>query len=165
MTVEQLAARLSGGYVWSAYDKTLRNVIQEVLLGTSLGVVDKYIDSSRYMAHAAVDTLRKTWRANLDLQSCTGKYPRLVSIACFEMAVLMLTALPLAMAKPADLAEVEMKHVNHIFAIFGSSKIVGSTEMSLCWRLLLLVSGKVISNNVRCYCQNVGNVDRESQHG
>ena len=134
MTFEQLAARLAGGLSRPVDDDTLRVAIKTVLPETALGELDG-IKALPGMVSAAVDTLRKAWRAGIDLQARASIHPRLQSIAILEEAVLK--ALPPAMMRPADLVTEGLQRLDHAVALFGPLDIVGITELSPCWRPLL----------------------------
>ena len=72
MAFEQLAARLAGGLLRAIDDESLRAGVQAALPGTQLGELDA-IKSLPGFVGAAADTLRKAWRAGIDLDS--GKEP------------------------------------------------------------------------------------------
>ena len=134
MTFEQLAARLAGGLFRPIDDDALREAIGTVLPDTELGELDG-IKALPGMVNAAADTLRKAWRAAIDLQSRAGEHPRLSSIAALEEAVLY--ALPPAMKRPADLVSAGLNRLNRAPTLFGPIEIVGITELSPVWRPLL----------------------------
>lgn len=134
MTFEQLAARLAGGLSRPVDDETLRATIQAVLPDVALGELDS-LKSLPGMVGAATDTLRKAWRAGVDLQARRSEHPRIASIASLEKAVL--TALPPAMMRPVDLVAAALQRLDHVAALFGPIEIVGITELSPCWRSLL----------------------------
>jgi len=134
MTFEQLAARLAGGLSRPVDDETLRATIQAVLPDVALGELDS-LKSLPGMVGAATDTLRKAWRAGIDLQARRGEHPRIASIASLEEAVL--AALPPAMMRPVDLVAASLQRLDHVAALFGQIEIVGITELSPCWRPLL----------------------------
>lgn len=134
MTFEQLAARLAGGLSRPVDDETLRATIQAVLPDVALGELDS-LKSLPGMVGAATDTLRKAWRAGVDLQARRGEHPRIASIASLEEVVL--AALPPAMMRPVDLVAAAMQRLDHVAALFGPIEIVGITELSPCWRSLL----------------------------
>ena len=104
------------------------------LFRLSLGELDG-IKGLPGMVGAAADTLRKAWRAGVDLQARAGEHPRLQSIARLEAAVV--DALPPAMMRPADLVAAGRARLNHAPALFGPIEIVGITELSPVWRPLL----------------------------
>ena len=134
MTFEQLAARLAGGLAQPVDDDALREAITAVLPETALGELDG-IKALPGTVGAAADTLRKAWRAGVDLQVRAGEHPRLQSIACLETAVV--GALPPAMMRPADLVAAGSARLEHAPALFGPIEIVGITELSPVWRPLL----------------------------
>ena len=134
MTFEQLAARLAGGLTQPVDDDALREAITAVLPETALGELDG-IKALPGMVGAAADTLRKAWRAGVDLQERAGEHPRLQSIASLEAAGV--EALPPAMMRPADLVAAGSARLKHAPALFGPIEIVGITELSPVWRPLL----------------------------
>ena len=141
MTFEQLAARLAGGFVQPVDDDALREAIKAVLPGTTLGELDG-IKALPGMVSAAADTLRKAWRAGIDLQARAGKHPRLKSIVVLESAVLK--ALPPARMRPADIVHTGLGRLEYTAALFGTIEIVGITELSPVWRPLLhAIAGRV----------------------
>ena len=141
MTFEQLAKRLAGGLAQPVDDDALREAITAVLPETALGELDG-IKTLPGTVGAAADTLRKAWRAGVDLQARAGEHPRLQSIACLEAAVL--EALPPAMMRPADLVAAGSARLEHVPALFGPIEIVGITELSPVWRPLLhALAGRV----------------------
>ena len=134
MTFEQLAARLAGGLARPVDDDALREAITAVLPQTELGELDG-IKALPGMVGAASDTLRKAWRAGVDMQARASEHPRLQSIASLEAAVV--DALPPVMMRPADLVAAGSARLEHAPALFGPIEIVGITELSPVWRPLL----------------------------
>ncbi len=134
MTFEQMAARLAGGLAQPVDDDALREAITAVLPETALGELDG-IKALPGMVGAAADTLRKAWRAGVDLQERASEHPRLQSIASLEAAVV--EALPPAMMRPADFVVAGSARLEHAPALFGPIEIVGITELSPVWRPLL----------------------------
>ena len=134
MSFEQLAARLAGGLSRPVDDEVLRATIQTNLPSIALGELNN-LKSLPGMVGALVDTLRKAWRAGVDLQARAGEHPRIASIASLEERIL--AALPPAMMRPVDLVAAGLQRLNHVDALFGPIEIVGITELSPCWRPLL----------------------------
>ena len=134
MSFEQLAARLAGGLSRPVDDEVLRATIQANLPRVALGELDS-LKSLPGMVGALVDTLRKAWRAGVDLQARAGEHPRIASIASLERRIL--AALPPAMMRPVDLVAAGLQRLDHVDTLFGSIEIVGITELSPCWRPLL----------------------------
>ena len=141
MTFEQLAVRLAGGLARPIDDDALREAVKSVLPETALGELDG-IKALPGMVSAAADTLRKAWRAGIDLQARAGKHPRLGSVAILEAAVVQ--TLPRTMMRPADLVAVGRARLDHAATLFGPIEIVGITELSPVWRPLLhAIAGRV----------------------
>ena len=92
-----LAARLAGGLLRAIDDESLRAATQAALPGSQLGELDA-IKSLPGFVGAAADTLRKAWRAGIDLEARSGGHPRLASLASLEKAVL--AELPPAFLRP-----------------------------------------------------------------
>ena len=134
MTFEQLAARLVGGLCRAVDDDSLREAINSVLPETELGELEG-IKALPGMVSAAADTLRKAWRAGVDLQARAGDHPRLKSMAILEEAVLR--ALPPSMMRPGDLVSAGFQRLDYVATLFGPIDIVGITELSPVWRPLL----------------------------
>ena len=141
MTFEQLSARLAGGLARPVDDDALREAIKTVLPDTALGELDG-IKALPGMVSAAADTLRKAWRAGIDLQARAGEHPRLGSVAILEAAVVR--TLPPEMVRPDDLVAAGCARLEHAATLFGSIEIVGITELSPVWRPLLhSIAGRV----------------------
>ena len=141
MIFEQLAAWLAGGFVRPVDDDALREAVTTELPETALGELDG-IKALPGMVGAAADTLRKAWRAGVDLQARAAEHPRLQSIASPEAAVV--DALPPAMMRPGDLVAAARARLEHAPALFGPIEIVGITELSpVCRPLLHALAGHV----------------------
>ena len=141
MTFEQLAVRLAGGLTRPIDDDALQEAVKAVLPETALGELDG-IKALPGMVSAAADTLRKAWRAGIDLQARAGEHPRLGSVAILEAAVVQ--TLPPAMMRPADLVAAGRARLDHAATLFGPIEIVGITELSPVWRPLLhALAGRV----------------------
>ena len=141
MTFEQLAVRLAGGLARPIDDDALHEAVKAVLPETALGELDD-IKALPGMVSAAADTLRKAWRAGIDLQARAGEHPRLGSVAVLEAAVVQ--TLPLAMMRPADLVAAGRARLDHATTLFGPIEVVGITELSPVWRPLLhAIAGRV----------------------
>jgi len=68
MTFGQFAARLAGGLSRPIDDESLREAVQTVLPTAELGELES-LKALPGMIGAAVDTLEKVWRADIDLQA------------------------------------------------------------------------------------------------
>lgn len=135
MSVEQLASRLAGGFVRPIDEEALRAAIQLALPMTDLGELEA-IKQLPGMVDAATETLKKAWRAGVDLASRAGEHRRLDAMARLEAAVL--AQLPAGMMRPSDLAAAALLRLEHAPAVLGPVDIVGVADLAPCWRLLLL---------------------------
>jgi len=135
MSFEQAAVRLAGGFIKPIDDETLRSTLQSVLPHTPLGELEN-IKSLPGMVNAAADTLHKVWRAGIDLAARAGDHPRLEALARLEAAVL--TELPTGMLRPVDIVVHARSRIHHAQRVLGDLTIQGLTELSPCWRPLLL---------------------------
>lgn len=136
LTFEQLAARLAGGLARPVDDDTLRSLVQASLPDTDLGELEPIKDLPG-LTGAATDTLKKAWRAGLNLQAMADERPRLAAMAALERAVL--GRMSVELKPPHVLAAAALNRVHHSSKLFGAVVIVGVTELSPCWRALLEV--------------------------
>ena len=132
MTMGQLAARLAGGFLQPIDPEKLQEATRTALASSSLGELD-VIKELPGMVRAAVSTLDKVWRADIDLSTATN--PRLLALSTLEDEVLRL--LPPSMKRPRDLVELACSRIRHAPAVIGPVEIHGHSEMSPCWRPLL----------------------------
>jgi hypothetical protein len=135
MTMEQLAARLAGGFVTGIPPEALRDAIQASLSDTDLSELDGIKNLPGFVG-AAADTLHKAWRAGVNLSSRAADQPRLAAVSALENAVV--ACLPDPMLRPCDLVARATERLPHASALFGSIEVVGHSELSPCWRDLLL---------------------------
>ena len=85
LTMGQMAARLAGGFLAPIDSECLRDAVREALPETDLGELES-IKTLPGMVRAAVSTLDKVWRADIDLSS--SSHPRLKALAALEDNVL-----------------------------------------------------------------------------
>ncbi len=144
LTIEQLAARLAGGFLQPIDSETFKAAIG-MAVTQPLGELDA-IKQLPGFARAAANTLAKAWSAGLSLadESATsldgGAKSRLASLATLEQAVLV--QLPKNQLRPRDLVDAASQRSNLARAIFGRIEIHGSTEVSPGWRPLLSTLAK-----------------------
>jgi PD-(D/E)XK nuclease superfamily len=132
LTMGQLAARLAGGFLAPIDPDCLRDAVREALPETDLGELEN-IKNLPGMVRAAVGTLDKVWRADIDLSS--SSHPRLLALAALESNVLR--RLPPSMKKPKALVDSACSRLAHAPAVLGPIEIRGHSEMPVCWRPLL----------------------------
>lgn len=137
--VEQLAARLAGGFLQSI-DPDELNTAVVAALATPLGELDA-IKALPGFQRAAAATLAKAWRAGLDLarEMASASDPtakaRLDAMAALERGVL--ARRPKSHLRPRDLVAAAFPRVRLARTLFGRIGILGHTEMSPVWRPLL----------------------------
>lgn len=139
LTIDQMTARLAGGFLQPVDQEDFKAAVSEALQ-ESLGELDA-IKALPGFQRAACSSLEKAWSASLDLdeESQTAAEPeartRLAALALLEKGVL--GRLPASQRRPADLVAEAIKHVKLAKAIFGEIEVHGWTEMSPVWRPLL----------------------------
>ena len=139
LTIEQLTARLAGGFLQAIDPDDFKAAVSSAV-EKPLGALDA-IKALPGFPRAAATTLHKVWTAGLSLDEEYGSATdataraRLGSLATLEREVL--ARLPKNQLRPRDLVAAAAKHVAHTKAIFGRIEIHGGTEMSPVWRPLL----------------------------
>ncbi|WP_247376156.1 PD-(D/E)XK nuclease family protein [Bradyrhizobium sp. 173] len=133
MSMGQLTARLAGGFLRPIDMEVLREAVRSTLPETPLGELEP-IKSLPGMVRAAVGTLDRIWRADIDLSSFA--HPRLQALAALESRVLQ--RLPASMKKPRTLVDLALARLVHAPAALGPVEIHGHSEMPVCWRPLLI---------------------------
>lgn len=139
LTMDQLAARLAGGFLAPIDQDSLRSAVREALPETDLGELEK-IKNLPGMIRATVSTLDKVWRANIDLSS--SSHPRLHALAALEAEVLR--RLPPSMRKPKALVDLACDRIAHANVVLGPIEVHGHSEMPVCWRPLLLALADIV---------------------
>lgn len=133
MSMGQVAARLAGGFLRPIDIDALREAVRHSLPTVSLGELEA-IKSLPGMVRAAVGTLDKIWRADIDLSA--SEHPRLQALATLESEVLQ--RLPPSMKTPRALVDLALNRLTHGPAVLGPVEIHSHSEMPVCWRRLLL---------------------------
>lgn len=139
LTMDQMAARLAGGFLAPINPDSLRDAVREALPETDLGEIEK-IKNLPGMVRATVRTLDKIWRANIDLSS--SSHPRLRALAALEQKILR--RLPPSMRTPKALVDLARLRIAHATVVLGSIEVHGHSEMPVCWRPLLLALADVV---------------------
>lgn len=139
LTMEQLAARLAGGFLRPIDRDALKSAVKSAV-SEPLGELDS-IKTLPGFQRAAEASLSKAWRAGLMLDEEAANATsepvkfRLVSLAILEREVL--SRLRDNQLRPRDLARAAEQRVAHAPGICGRIEIHGRTEMSPVWRPLL----------------------------
>lgn len=133
MTMGQLAARLAGGLLQPIDLNVLTEAVNDTLPEVEMGELEP-IKNLPGMPAAVTATFDKAWRAGINL-SAVG-HPRTDALASLEQAVVQ--RLPTSMQRPCDLVEMALRRIGHAPAVIGPLEIQGHSEMSPCWRPLLI---------------------------
>jgi len=137
-TIEQLAARLAGGFLQPIDPDALADAVARAL-SMPLGDLDG-IKTLPGFVRAASATLSRAWSAGIDL---TVEMDTAAGASCERIAALrvleaeVLARLPRNQLRPADLVTAALRRIGHAPACLGPITIVGRTEMSPVWRPLL----------------------------
>ncbi|CAG9183886.1 PD-(D/E)XK nuclease family protein [Cupriavidus respiraculi] len=140
VTIEQLAARLAGGFQCAADDESIRTALGLALHETALGELDG-IKGLPGMVDASLGTLRKVWNANFELKAQRLQHSRLDALARLETATLR--RLPAGMLAPADLAIAAMQRIALAPRLLGPIDFAGAADIAACWRPLVLALAEV----------------------
>jgi hypothetical protein len=139
-TIEQLAARLAGGFLQPIDPDDLNTAVAGAL-SSCLGELDAIKDLPGFQ-RAAAATLSKLWQAGLDLDqelkaaSEPAARERFKALLALERQVIK--NLPANQHRPSDLAALALSRLQHAAAIFGPIEIHGHTEMAPVWRPVLI---------------------------
>ncbi len=137
-TMEQMAARLAGGFLQPIDPDALADAIAGAL-SMPLGELDG-VKALPGFVRAASASLSRAWSAGIDLaaeeEKAEGKVrERISALRTLEREAL--ARLPRNQSRPADLVSTALGRIGHASAIFGPITIIGRTEMSPVWRPLL----------------------------
>lgn len=139
LTIDQLAARLAGGFLQPIDADHLATAVKESI-GLGLGELDA-IKTLPGFQRAAANSLSKAWSAGLSLENEAkaavdpAARVRLEALALLEREVL--ARLPKNELRPNDLVARARGRIGFARVLFGSIEVQGRTEMSPVWRPLL----------------------------
>lgn len=140
MAVEQMAARLAGGFVHPIDSDSLRLAVQKALPATRMDALEA-IKPLPGMVGAATRTLERVWLAGIDLQARAAAHARVTALAALESTVL--ARLPGKM-RPAGIAAAALDRLDHAPRVLGNVDVDGVADVAPCWRALLLaLAGRV----------------------
>jgi hypothetical protein len=149
LTIDQLAARLAGGFLQPIDPDNLSKAVKESI-GLGLGDLDA-IKTLPGFQRAAANSLSKAWSAGLSLESEAkaavdpAARVRLEALALLEQEVL--ARLPKNELRPNDLVARALGRIVFARVLFGSIEVQGRTEMSPVWRPLLAALAAEIEVN------------------
>ena len=142
LTIEQVAARLAGGFLQPIDGDVLMQAASEAIANASPSELGDLADIADLpgLSAALAATLSKVWHAGIDLAERAATRPdalRLVALARLEDA--LLERLPANMLRPADLVARAIAHAAHIPTVFGKIELAPMLDLAPCWRPLLVV--------------------------
>lgn len=132
-TIENLSARLAGGFLSVVTMTQLRRVVSEVVPKTDLGELNS-IKSLPGFPSAASSALMRVWRSGIDISEFSGS-DRIDAIAALDEAVR--AVLPSGSLPPDDAVRLALERKSAAKAIFGRVRLRGMTELHAVWRKLL----------------------------
>ena len=133
ISMEELAARLAGGFRRSIRTDSLKAGVKEATAAGSLGALDAIKDLPGFQ-RAAVASLSKVWRAGLALDESGA--PAAGSLKILQREVR--SKLPKNQLPAGELANAALERAHYAPILFGRIEIHGRTELSPVWRKLLL---------------------------
>lgn len=134
-TAPQLAARLAGGFRHLATAEMLEPAIREALDEGGFQEIEK-LRALPGMIRAVKGTLRKAWRAGLNLnERAADGVPRIADLAL--LAGRVKRALPPAALLPADLRDAALARIQYAAAVLGPVRIESVHFIEPIWRPLL----------------------------
>ena len=132
ISMEELAARLAGGFLRSIRTDSLKISVRESTAAGSLGALDRIRDLPGFQ-RAAAASLSKVWRAGLTLD---GKgTPGAGSLEILEREVR--SRLPKNQLPADELANAALERAHYAPILFGRIEIHGRSELSPVWRKVL----------------------------
>lgn len=140
MMVEQLVARLAGGFVQAVDAESLQRALRECLPSVALGELEE-IRNLPGAPSALLSTLGKCWSAGFDLQADAPRHGRIAALAAVDSG--LRAALPSSMLSAPDLVRVATGRIRQAPIVLGDVDFVGMAELDPCWRPLVLAMAGV----------------------
>ena len=140
-SIEQLAQRLAGGFLCPIEADTLTDAAADAIRSASAADLGDLVAISDLpgLSGALAATLTKVWRADIDLEAraaCQPGVARLTTLVRLEAAIL--TRLPRAMLRPADLVRRALDRIAHAPSVLGPVECRFLPDLAPCWRPLLV---------------------------
>jgi hypothetical protein len=140
-SIDQVAARLAGGFLCSIEHDTLTVAAGEAIRAASnsdLGDIDSIADMPGLPA-AMATTLTKAWAAGINLAERAEQYPTVARLATLaRLETVILSRLPPAMLRPADLVQRALHRIDYAPAVIGPVECRFLPDLSPCWRPLIV---------------------------
>jgi hypothetical protein len=153
LTIQQLAARLAGGFSSPADEEVLHLSISRALSEGGLTELAP-VAALPGMVRAVTETLRRVWSADFDLDAVAHQSPRFRDLALIESRVR--ATLPSGALVPTDLRDAAIDRIAYAKALLGSVHIEGLSDIDLVWRPLFIR----LSEEVNVSWRAVGSADR-----
>ena len=140
-SIEQAAARLASGFLGPVETDALTEAAAEIVRDASEADLGDLVSISDLpgLPNALASTLGRAWSAGIDLAERAHAQPgsaRLATLAKLEAAIL--TRLPTAMLRPADLVQRALRRIAHAPRVLGPIECRFLPDLAPCWRPLLL---------------------------
>ena len=129
MSIEQVAARLAGGFAQPIPREVLQEIVQEVVRTTDLEDLAP-IQGLPGMARAGTTTLMRAWDAAVEFEG--HKDPRRRALAHLEREVV--ARLKPSMMTPPALVEAAVRRIHHAPAILGDVEVDAVPDIAPVWR-------------------------------
>jgi hypothetical protein len=153
VTIPQLAARLAGGFLRAAEEAALYPAISQALDKGGFADLAEVADLPG-MVRAVSRTLRRVWRADLNLESIVHPSQRFADLALIQRR--LRESLPAGALILPDLRDAALDRVSHAPALCGAVEIEGLNDVDALWRPLFLGLAQIIPVSWRA----LGEADR-----
>lgn len=130
MTLNQLAGRLAGGFLHEIRRQTLQSLVMDALRKGGFEDIGSIADLPGMM-RAVINTLRKTWSADIDLQSRSQKSRRIADLALIKGRII--EGLPPSMKLPRDLRTAAIAKIANAPRVTGPLSFKGFADVDPCW--------------------------------
>lgn len=141
--IEGLAARLAGGFWTGVSPDDLSVAVEGALLAMPPSDIDDLtaISDLPGFRQSVVASLRRTWRADINLAANAHHHPRIAAMARIEAQVI--ARLPPGQARPRDLVAAAMARIRHAPATVGAVEFRYFADLDPCWRPLIKALGEL----------------------
>ncbi len=141
-SVQDVVARLAGGFFTGITSESLSIAIAGALedlpdaeIG-DLSAIRRLPGARRSVA----SSLRRAWRACIDLEGNSDLHPRIAVMATIEAEVLR--RLPEGQLRPGDLVVQALARLQHVAKVLGEVEFRHLPDLDRCWRPILLALTK-----------------------
>ncbi len=134
--IEGLAERLAGGFRTGVSSDDLSVAVEEALEAIPRSVIGDLtaISDLPGFRRSVVASLRRAWRADINLAANAHHHPRIAAMARIEAQVI--ARLPPGRARPRDLVAAAVARIRHAPATVGAVEFRRLADLDPCWRPL-----------------------------